>query len=1051
MNTNPAGHCRHCGGQFKNRAGLLTHKASCIPAQGAASQFASSVAWPMDCTAGAVVVAVPPLHAAGDDSGGSPDSMLCAGDADDDLLDSVLKVHGLKSPGQFEAGDWDVMLATWMKDACGGSGLSNVDVNDLFALLKQPGFVVNDLTYKNAKTFNDYVRKLPSQEWVTETFTWKLRKEGQAKLEYTLVKKVDLVGFLQKVIDTHSGGKGWEWGYKETQYADGTRYVDRPTSGDWYKAMSVRFPGKCILGLGNYTDKSALNNKGSHVGYPEITVLLNGDMECIREQYRTGLIAQLPALSRPKGVKPADWPKFKKIILADLLANIFEKLVTEINRRPDKVIIFRDTNGDDKECVIGLHSHPCDLEEHLVIAGNVKTTCALCLGDKNSFCGYIAEADANFKKENVADCVLVQYTNAPPRTLKALSEALQAWDNSKTPAEKSAARDECERLGMCTEGATIDEGDRKNLISKYLIGFARVHPDCWKGGPLNIFSAMHPCTLHGVWLGTWINLVEAIPKLAEWTGFELMDLLEKSPDVLRAFKAKRLEWRASERSVEELLTHQMSDALVSVASLSRWESFTVPIPSSYLSEVTKSGVKGKTGRKLNGREHKSVAQVLWAAVRGIATRCRVNIPEVDAIFKTFEDRTLTMLVLFMDVQALNGRKNMPPGHTLASIQALQKKYHIFLHFLSFGVPRDIQTSQFCTPKAHMFSHFQQLLRSGCSDITSTDMGEAAQQISTKWSYLGGPRRTDTVQYDIAKNFEENLAIDAERVRRNLPEDCRTHDHYKVILRQAELSQTSVLGEIRCAVLTLSNLNVNHLGVLPAKVTKALNYLCPTAMVAIGKHFKESVEAHLSRMLPRRRARGDAFDAVDHSRLGIIPCQHGIIFGAYLKHVPAAVVTRPNMRIHAAGRYYGVVRHDMVFLQRDVPTQRTATTDYARLIFLFNTKEKVDGAEEPVKNSFAFVQIHSCVNTNVLPTCSWPEYESSSTFPLPTINVSLLCAEDRYEVVPLLWLFRAVAVVPDMSKDFGVMDDAKDSGDGLFARKYWIENPFKWNQERRWNL
>jgi len=39
----------------------------------------------------------------------------------------------------------------------------------------------------------------------------------------------------------------------------------------------------------------------------------------------------------------------------------------------------------------------------------------------------------------------------------------------------------------------------------------------------------------------------------------------------------------------------------------------------------------------------------------------------------------------------------------------------------------------------------------------------------------------------------------------------------------------------------------------------------------------------------------------------------------------------------------------------------------------------------------------------------------------------------------------------MKKDLEVMDDEKDSGDALFARKYWIENPFKWNQERRWKL
>ena len=1039
----PPGYCRHCLGQYNGIRGLHTHQASCINAK----QFRSLgvCAWPMSCT-----VSDAPAASAVDSSEIDIDmGAQIAADDDDDAFVCV------KSPSQFEDGDWDVMLVNWMKAACGGIGLSNVDVNDLFALIKQPGFSVDKLTYKNAKTVNDYVRNLPSEKWETKNYTWELLRENKtvkAKLEYKLVKKVDLVSLLQKNITMHSGGKGWEWGYKETKYADGTRFVDRPTSGDWFKAMSERFPGKCILGILVYSDKSALNAKGSHVGYPGILAIVNGDMECIRDQYRTGCIAQLPALSRPKGVKASNWSKTKKILLGKLFADIFEALVEEINRRPDKVIIFHDSNGVERECVIGLHSHPCDLEEMVAIVGNVKTTCGLCFASKNTLDGYHEDVVASCKKDLIADCRLIQHKDAPPRTLHALSKALIAWDNSKTTGELVVAREECERLGMFTEGASFDSKDRASLISKYLIGFARVHSDCLISGPMNIFEAMHPCNLHGVWLGTWVNMVQAIPKLAGCAGLELKSLLELSPDLASKFKLLKLEFKPSKISVEELLTCYISDALVSVAGFSRWENFTVPIPTSYLTEVTKSDAKGKTGRKLNGREHKCAAQVLWAAIRGIAVRCRVNIPEVDAIFQLFEDRTLTLLVLFMDVQALNGRKNMAPGHTQKSIQDLKIKYDQFLYFLSYGIPFDMQTSQFCTPKAHLFSHFEQLWRSGCSDITSTDMGEAAQSISTKVPYLQCSKRSVTVQSDIAKNFEEGLAIDLERVRRNLPEDCGLHNQYKIIGRIAERLQTSVLGEIRCARLKVSDFNVKP----PSKVTKALKYLCPKAKVAIGTHFKESLKAHLFRMLPRERTQDD------HGHLGIIPCKHGIIFGAYLKHVPESVLTRPNMRIHAAGRYYGAVRHDMVFMQRDVPSitgrTRSNTTDYARLIFLFNTAEVV--ADQTVKNSFAFVQIHSCVNANVLPTSSWPQYCAPEEEPpsppppppiiLPIVNVSFLCAEDRYEVVPLLWLFRAVPVVPDMNK--GSLDyDDKDSGDGLFARKDWIENPFKWNQEPRWNL
>ena len=111
-------------------------------------------------------------------------------------------------------------------------------------------------------------------------------------------------------------------------------------------------------------------------------------------------------------------------------------------------------------------------------------------------------------------------------------------------------------------GATIDAADRDGAISEYLKGFARVHPDCWKDSPLNIFQAMHPCNLHGVWLGTWVNMVTAIPKLAEWAGHELKEMFDDSPpSLLATFKALQPSFLPSHRSMEEFLTSKIPSLL----------------------------------------------------------------------------------------------------------------------------------------------------------------------------------------------------------------------------------------------------------------------------------------------------------------------------------------------------------------------------------------------------------------------------------------------------------------------------------------------------------
>jgi Plavaka transposase len=920
-------------------------------------------------------------------------------------------VGAVKTPDLFDTKDWQHMWVMFTLNACGGRGLSLADIDDFFAMMRYPGFSLENLEQLNTSVkYRRYLDNLvpKNQIWTEHSVTVKCVVHGNTYTDTFLVVSKNLVEHIKYMVGKFSGpGNGWEWCYKETLLANGVRYVDLPTSGEFFKEMTRLFPGLCILGWQKYSDKASLNAIGSDTGYPGIGTFVNGHMDCLRKQYDDGCFVQLPVLVRPKHVPKDDWPAVKAAYISQIFQHLHEPLLAWMEAS-NGVLQIRDSYGYERPCVIALHSHVGDWEELNLLSGLEHNVCFICPTPKNVLVGYPFNIAPDAKKSTARKCTKVFFEHVP-------SDKIQ-------PGEYRGMNDLSSLVEKKDWNKLHDLGVRRSdqPIPPYLRFWASIHTDMMKSDSvLNIYRVFHEDILHGIWLGLFKNYVVAISNLVNAFCYELKEYA-KEDHSLKSFVAANL--------TEEIIINDISTALFNIYNMARFDDWRVPCPLSFITEVSKgSDAHGRTGRKFNGREFRDASNVLWSAMVGLSNRLLNKFSNVDQLIKEMVLKLESNLVLlFSEFNTLIFfvyRTNHPQGHTLATLDEAKvriKKFYTFLETL----PDTANKSNFCTPKAHLFSHFEAWWISGMSAMTSADLGEGAQTISTKGPYLKTNKRGD-IAFEIARHFQYGFAVEQDRVLRNLPKDCQTRNAYDTVMNHAVLTKISCIDNIR----DMEKFDAISLGVLDVEIRnkflKTFGFLSATPLGYVENDLRSALSNFL---------RVD-FCSIRPKDICIKASKHGVIFGAYLAHVSSEVIMRPNQRIHAISSYYNACRFDLIVFHKP-----TFDKDlYGRLILLFKLYR-------PGKKlrSLAFVQIYDDAKRKNVPT-SLPK------------RVKLLEYTSRFEVINIKCIVRKEHALPLQDETLPLDERGlvlKNSApflvsEMLFQCKRWKINPWKSSLEPRY--